>query len=316
MKKMIHMFLILLLIFSCKQEPKFTNNNFGSKSVSDTIVINDKTDKVIFIKPTIKYLDSIKNTYKNQDDFYTIADDSNFYTAEAGNFLKENKMDTINVYNNKILKIGNSIIKLSEYKPWSLLLYKKNKNIINVFPIDIEKEFNNYFLKKDNALSSINDIFLKYNINSSNILNKNEEDFDSNGTKDYMLIIQNSNGTRSLLQIENENNSYSLLFKNDHVILCEDCGNGAESFYDYNVDKSILVFSSSFKSDEEIYKTDFEFKNEGNGSFSLNSVSVFISEIGKSEENKITLSENNFGTISLKDFNYSKFLSKYILKNR
>ena len=146
MKKMIHMFLILLLIFSCKQEPKFTNNNFASKSVSDTIVINDKTDKVIFIKPTIKYLDSIKNTYKNQDDFYTIADDSNFYIAEAGNFLKENKMDTINVYNNKILKIGNSIIKLSEYKPWSLLLYKKNKNIINVFPVDIEKEFNNYFL--------------------------------------------------------------------------------------------------------------------------------------------------------------------------
>ena len=128
-----------------------------------------------------------------------------------------------------------------------------------------------------------------------------------------MLIIQNSNGTKSLLQIKNENNSYSLLFKNDNVIPCEDCGNGAESFYDYNADKSILVFSSSFKSDEEIYKTDFEFKNEGNGIFSLNSVSIFKSEIGKSEENKITLNENNFGTISLKDFDYSKFLSKYVL---
>ena len=44
---MIHMFLILLLIFSCKQEPKFTNNNLASKFVSDTIVINDKMDKVI-----------------------------------------------------------------------------------------------------------------------------------------------------------------------------------------------------------------------------------------------------------------------------
>ena len=315
MKKMIHMFLILLLIFSCKQEPKFTNNNLASKFVSDTIVINDKMDKVIFIKPTIKYLDSIKNTYKNQDDFYTIADDSNFYIAEAGNFLKENKMDTINVYNNKILKIGNSIIKLSEYKPWSLLLYQKNKKITNVFPIDIESEFSKYFSKQEKSSSSINDILLKYKINSSNILSKNEEDFDNNGTKDYLLITQNDDGTKSLLQLKNEKNNYSLFFKNDNAIPCEDCGNGAESLYDYKIDKNSLFFSSSFKSNEEIYKMDFEFKNDGNGIFLLSNVNVYKTEVGNSQENKSSLNKNNFGEINLKNFNYSKFTSTYILNN-
>lgn len=42
---------------------------------------------VIFITSTLSYIDSLKNSFKNEDDFYTIADDANFYTAEAGNYI-------------------------------------------------------------------------------------------------------------------------------------------------------------------------------------------------------------------------------------
>lgn len=158
----------------------------------------------------------------------------------------------------------------------------------------------------------IEDILSAHNINSSNILYKNEIDFDNNGKGDYVLIGKMDNNTNDLLIIKNDNNGYSVVLENKDAIPCENCGNGAESFYDYRVDNKSLSFTSSYKSNEDIYMIEFEFTNNAKNIYVLNKVTVNKSKIGESIESKTNLNNKNFGIIILKNFNYSNFLSKYI----
>lgn len=160
----------------------------------------------------------------------------------------------------------------------------------------------------------VSSILSAYNINSSNILYKNEIDFDNNGKVDYILVCKkDGSNTNDLLIIKNDNNGYSVVLENKDAIPCEDCGNGAESFYDYRVDNKSLSFTSSYKSNEDIYMIEFEFINDAKNIYVLNKATVNKSKIGESIETKAILNNKNFGIIILKNFNYSSFLSKYIL---
>ena len=198
------------------------------------------------------------------------------------------------------------------------MLYKKDQSQIkNIFPIDIEKEFFNYYNLKsqeNNNDGSLEDFLIKNKLNTSNILYKNEFDFNADGLLDYILILKKDDNLKTIILIERAKNNFSLSFASDVAIPCEECGNGADSFYDYNVDKSNLLFSSSYKSNEDIYKIDFKFKSFKDNSFVLDKVNVNSSKVGESTEKKVVLDQTTFGLIKLKDFNYSNFIGKYIIK--
>lgn len=315
MKNIIVLIIYSFLFLACEKENKFSSKDVRSGKVLIDTVRTENKNVVIFIAPTSIYIDSLKNSYNNKDDFYTIADDANFYTAEAGNYIREQNVDTINITNQMVLKIGKKVIDGSKYKPWTLLLYKKEgSEIKNIYPIDIEKYFPNYYSKNSpSSNESLDDFLNNRKYNSSNILFENK--FDSNsGSQDYILILNKDDNIRTLIVIKKAGNSYSLSFANDNAIPCEQCGNGAQSFYDYEVKKDSLLFSSSYKSNEDIFKIDFKFKNNNGNSFFLDEVILSRSIIGASTENRVTLDKTTFGLLALQNFNYTDFISEYILR--
>lgn len=167
MKKIFLLFVAFTFSFSCKKTNEKDNIKPQTvKKETNAKILDENKDFVIFIHPTSHYLDSLKKTYKNEDDFYTIADDANYYIAEAGEYISKNNIDTIDANIDKTVKIGKLNIKLSQYKPWSLLLYTKGK-IKNVYPVDIENELPKFYeIKKkinqqcniDSALDLINSL--------------------------------------------------------------------------------------------------------------------------------------------------------------
>lgn len=305
-------FLFFLIFLGCKKEQSLKAESLQNAVIKDTIRLTDN-NQVIFISPTLSYIDKLKKSYKNQDDFYTMADDANFYVAEAGNYIIKQKIDTVNIENDKIIKIGSSTISLLKYKPWTLLLYEKGKQVKNIFPVDIEKEFPIYFSKKNESTQNIDDVLTSNHYTTLDIIEKNEIDINNDKKPDLALILQDKKeNSKDFLLLKNIENKYAVLIKNKNAIPCEDCGNGAESFYDYKIDNASLSFSSSFKSNEDIYRMVFSFKNV-NSNLLLDKVKIYKSKVGETSENESSLNKNSFGNISINDFNYSNFMSKFVL---
>ncbi|MFC2466079.1 MAG: hypothetical protein ACFNYM_08345, partial [Bacteroidota bacterium] len=98
--KKIYTVLIIFTLTSCqltneeKKESISFNHNESITISKDTIRINK--DVVLFVD-TMFGLDSLKNTFKNLDDFYTMADDANYYMSEAQNFIGNKKIDTLSI---------------------------------------------------------------------------------------------------------------------------------------------------------------------------------------------------------------------------
>ncbi|WP_415325555.1 hypothetical protein [Chryseobacterium sp. MMS23-Vi53] len=302
----------LIFFISCKKDPSpFDKRIMIKQFKSDTIQLEDK-DQVIFINPTTAYIDSLKKSYKNKDDFYTMADDANFYNAEAGDFILKNRVDTINIENKNILKLGQKVISLSMYKPWTLLLYHKGKKPLNIYPIDIEKEFFNYFEKENSARNNINEILKKNHLNSSNIIYNNEIKNGDNNLN--IIIIAKDDNFKNIVFLQKSNDNYSLILNSDTIIPCEECGNGGDTFYDYKVNNDILSFSSSYKTNEDIYNINFTFKKHKEKIFLLDNVTISESRIGGSTGKHRILNKDNFGEIGIQEFNYMNFISNNILK--
>jgi|UPI00068ECA82 hypothetical protein len=197
-KKILIIIICSLLLLECKKNN--ISQEHSSLPFQDTFIKVRDQDQVFFIQPTLKYIDSLKNTFKNKDDFYTIADDANYYTAEAGNLLIKNNIDTVNVKNDKILYAGEKKIILSTYKPWSLLLYKKGGIFKNIDPIDLFSSnekiipvfFNNNYKKNGDykrIVSNENDITDSLK-SVYKILQKKECDLNEDGLNDIVLIFQ------------------------------------------------------------------------------------------------------------------------------
>ena len=143
MKKIYTVFIIFTLT-SCqiinkeKKESISFNHNESITISKDTIRINK--DIVLFVD-TMFGLDSLKNTFKNLDDFYTMADDANYYMSEAQNFIK-NKKDARKYSLNSLFR---DTINSKKLPLWSLVLYSKGKNPKIIYPIDISNEYDKYF---------------------------------------------------------------------------------------------------------------------------------------------------------------------------
>ena len=140
-----------LLLFACNNH-NTQENNYIENDIVDTIeeadYVQEITDEritreikdknyVIFVEPTLFYLDSLKNVSK-YDDFYTTVDDATFYMTMASDLALEKRIDTINIKIGEILKIGEKIIQISKDNPWTLILYKQGGKTKELYPIEIQ----------------------------------------------------------------------------------------------------------------------------------------------------------------------------------
>ena len=141
---------ILLLLFACKnhntQENNYIENDIDTieqadyvQEITDERITREIKDKnyVIFVEPTLFYLDSLKNVSKD-DDFYTTVDDATFYMTMASDLALEKRIDTINIKIGEILKIGKKIIQVSKDNPQTLILYKQGGKTKELYPIEIQ----------------------------------------------------------------------------------------------------------------------------------------------------------------------------------
>ena len=151
MVKIYYFISVYLLLFACNNN-NTQENNYIENDIVDTIeeadYVQEITDEritreikdknyVIFVEPTLFYLDSLKNVSKD-DDFYTTVDDATFYMTMASDLALEKRIDTINIKIGEILKIGEKIIQVSKDNPWTLILYKQGGKTKELYPIEIQ----------------------------------------------------------------------------------------------------------------------------------------------------------------------------------
>ena len=150
MVKIYYFISVYLLLFACNnsntQENNYIENDIDTieeadyvQEITDERITREIKDKnyVIFVEPTLFYLDSLKNVSK-YDDFYTTVDDATFYMTMASDLALEKRIDTINIKIGEILKIGKKIIQVSKDNPWTLILYKQGGKTKELYPIEIQ----------------------------------------------------------------------------------------------------------------------------------------------------------------------------------
>ena len=103
MVKIYYFISVYLLLFACNnnntQENNYIENDIDTieeadyvQEITDERITREIKDKnyVIFVEPTLFYLDSLKNVSKD-DDFYTTVDDATFYMTMASDLALEKK---------------------------------------------------------------------------------------------------------------------------------------------------------------------------------------------------------------------------------
>ena len=144
MKNIIILFSVTFFLYSCKKRLS-SERNVNIKE-NDTIKVNYKKC-IIDFKFNSEKLNVLKNKY-SEDDFYTIADDANYYTYEANNFFKRKKNEIISIKmsKNTVLSFEDKFyISYSDINYWDFIFYKSLKKPLIVSPIDVEKSYANYF---------------------------------------------------------------------------------------------------------------------------------------------------------------------------
>jgi hypothetical protein len=151
-----NLIVLILIFFFCGCTGKVTGNLESNKiqnviSKHDSIVL-DK-DTVILVSPSIRTIDSLKT--KLGDDFYTVADDANYYCSNVIDYLDSiNKKfksisDSIKIFyrnkNNKLIKINPN----PSY--WSAILYKSStKSYEIVAYVDFKDAYQQFFNENNN----------------------------------------------------------------------------------------------------------------------------------------------------------------------
>jgi hypothetical protein len=142
-------FLIVFFTINCE----YSNNKQKSySSNADTIFLQETC--VLSFELTEKKINDLKRKYENENDFYIITDDANFYSNKAFEYLKMQKINIIDIKGDKILNFNNNFfLDAKTIDLWDILFYKKNGIPITVKPINVEYLFSSYFYCNFNELS-------------------------------------------------------------------------------------------------------------------------------------------------------------------
>ena len=93
-------------------------------------------------------IEKMKKEARNEDDFYVVADDVNYYLYQAGEFMKRNGQKAILVpatYTDILFPKG-EIIQADTIAFGSMILYKPGKNPQVVSSVDIAEAYKSYFV--------------------------------------------------------------------------------------------------------------------------------------------------------------------------
>ena len=139
---------IYTLIYICCVSCQFSKstNRLNNNLLSDQKKIDIDCDScVLRVMPTLKQIEQIKSTYQKERDFYIMADDANFYSATANEYLKSRNIDIFNLDSIKKVCFNKKDTFDFSNLAWDFVLYKKGKAPQIVEAINFEYEFNNYF---------------------------------------------------------------------------------------------------------------------------------------------------------------------------
>ena len=231
--KRIILLITCLLLFSCKQNSKNTKQVSGTiLSDSSKSIILDK-NIIIFISPSSKKLAIMK---KNMgEDFFTIADDANFYYSNAIQFLdslkinhrdeNETKAFLFKDKNGKQVQISNN----SKENNWYVILYNNNKKEFKIVSLStFSEEYIKFYTvkniittveafnsEKEGKFSIIKESKCDINqdrIEDKIIVYKNNKEFDSDDdtTKQSPIVVFLGVGNNKFKKFENPN-----IFSND-----------------------------------------------------------------------------------------------------
>ncbi len=168
MKNYKSVFLAFFTLISCNQiinhkednldsvttilEKKVENNKNDTVEISknriDTIVVKNQT--AIIIEPTDKQIEKRKKEVGEQD-FYIGADDYIWYLNESYEIFRKNKLNVLNIKNDKIIKFemkngNNTILELNgESELWQIYLFDPNLKPKKIHMTDSENEYKTYF---------------------------------------------------------------------------------------------------------------------------------------------------------------------------
>jgi len=131
-------------------EESFKLENYLVSSIpsNDFITVSHKIG--IFISPDSVQIEQLKKE-NGEEDFYTVADDNNYFEYEAAEFLKEKKFKIVHPTNRYIKFISNKKefyfdTKAKAARGWTAIIFSPEKGapkIIN--PIDIDLEYQEYY---------------------------------------------------------------------------------------------------------------------------------------------------------------------------
>jgi hypothetical protein len=100
---------------------------------------------VLFIRPTIEQIEQLKSTYQDEEQFYIMADDASFYTANAIEYLESKNIDIFYLDSIKNVCFNKKDTFDFSNLAWDFVLYKKNKTPQIVKAIDLKYEFEYYY---------------------------------------------------------------------------------------------------------------------------------------------------------------------------
>lgn len=139
MKTMIRKILFILITLLCVC-PLF------AKSTANPPSISIQCDScVLFVHPSAEQIERMKSSYENEEDFYIMADDANYYAATAFEYLDSKGVKVILLDTVRQVLFNES--ELCDYRDlsWDFVLYKKDSSPLIVPAIDLSYEFERYF---------------------------------------------------------------------------------------------------------------------------------------------------------------------------
>ncbi len=313
--------IVVLTIFtytSCKKTEINEEHTSFSKMTSDTLIINDE-NFIITFKWNTHEIDDYKANFKNEDDFYTIMDDVNYYTAEAQKCFQNFGVQELIIDKKKYnyIKISNTdFIKIDTLKFFDQILILKNKKAKIIKPVDLLLECKNLstnsFDLKESELKS----FDQFTPKNYSILTKLEYDWTGDKIQDMLIVYDSvpSNkweglGKRPLIGLRGKkDNLYEFWFRNDDAVPCRSCSGNADPDFELKIEngklqyQDVSLLSSTAKSirytfDQNLY---------------LETIDLNIEELGDKEK-KSHIDQNKFPKVNLRNIDIKKFEREFLV---
>lgn len=167
------LFIISLLIITSCKENKDKKNTVKNSSTSIDQYNIEQDSAIVFLYPTDDEIKKLKKE-KGEDDFYTIADDENFYQAKIEEILDTKNYKTANT-DKRFIKFNTDVVfdKNSNKNKWSVIIFKKGNKLEVTSSVELYQKLNTLNNIDYNSLIENNDLGQTNNIESGkNTVNK------------------------------------------------------------------------------------------------------------------------------------------------